>query len=202
MVSRMGIDVFLDALAQLEPDIPRFQAFLGGEGPDRGALEARAAASGLTGRVRFLGRLTDDEVAAAYAAADLFVLPTTSLECFGIITLEAFARGCPVVATSVGAIPEVVGPIQPQGLCPPGDSRSLARLLAAFLRGRLELPSARALKDYAEGRYGKSGVTRQYLAFLEGRNLDGDEAPAPDPGAAGRRTGCHGTSPTGPKDPA
>lgn len=178
MVNRMGIDVFLDALAKLGPDVPRYQAFLGGDGPDRAAFEARAAANGLSGRVRFLGRLTDDEVAWAYAAADLFVLPTSSLECFGIITLEAFARGCPVVATNVGAIPEVVGPIQPQGLCPPGDARALARHLEAFLRGTLPLPSARTLKEYAEERYGRARVAGRYLAFLEGR----DAPPAAVPG--------------------
>ena len=48
-----------------------------------------------------------------YEAADLFVLPTTALECFGLITMEAFAHGCPVLSTDAAAVPESMRPIMP-----------------------------------------------------------------------------------------
>lgn len=63
---------------------------------------------GLGGRVIFLGRLEDEQLAAAYRAATLFV-SASSYEGFGLPALEAMACGCPVVARSTAAVPEVLG---------------------------------------------------------------------------------------------
>ena len=65
----------------------------------------------------FIGHVADEVLPDMYAAADAFVLPTTELECFGLIALEALACGRPVLATPVGAIPEILEPIEPRWLC-------------------------------------------------------------------------------------
>jgi glycosyltransferase involved in cell wall biosynthesis len=63
---------------------------------------------GEEGRVRFLGTVSDDELAALYSAAELFVFPSL-YEGFGFPPLEAMACGCPVVVSNAASIPEVCG---------------------------------------------------------------------------------------------
>jgi glycosyltransferase involved in cell wall biosynthesis len=110
-----------------------------GDGPDRSAVEAEVRRLGLDSAVRLAGVRND--VAALLAAADLFVLSSRS-EGLPLSILEAMAAGLPVVASSVGGVPELVLDGETGLLVPPGDSRSLAqaieRLLAdPALRGRL-----------------------------------------------------------------
>jgi glycosyltransferase involved in cell wall biosynthesis len=79
----------------------------GGEGPQ--VLEEIAAdLPGLPGRVAWLGHLGDRDLAALMAEADAFCLPSL-FESFGLTALEAMACGAPVVVSSRGALPEVVG---------------------------------------------------------------------------------------------
>ena len=169
LVSRMGLDTLIEAAHRASSSAPPFKLYIAGEGPERGALEQRAAAGAGRERIAFLGRLSDADAAAAYAAADLFVLPTRALECFGIIALEALAAGCPVMASRVGALPEVVGPILPELMFEPGDTEGLARLLVAFLHGRLTVPGAETLRAYVERSYSRERLRRRYLDVLDRR---------------------------------
>lgn len=110
------------------------------------ALAALVAGSGLAPRVRFRGELAASEVAAAYAHADLFVLPAW-YEGYGMAVAEAVAHGLPVVATTVGAVPRLVG-ADAGLLVAPGDLQALGAALArvlgdAALRTRLATAAAR-----------------------------------------------------------
>ena len=189
MVRRMGLGVLVDAAARLARDGSRFRVVLGGDGPDRSALEAIAAAGPASGHVAFAGRLTDEQVDLAYRAADLFVLPTLTLECFGIITLEAFARGCPVIASRVGAIPEMVEPLLPGALFEPGDAGALARRMGEALSGATAFPPAADLQAYAAARYGRARIAERYLAWIEDRPAvdPTPDLPQPDDAAAWAR---------------
>ncbi len=104
---RMGHDVLLEAFASVADDHPDASLFVAGDGPRRGELERRAAELGVDDRTTFLGYVPDEDLPAAYATADLFALPTTELEGFGLATLEALASGTPVVATPVGGTVEI-----------------------------------------------------------------------------------------------
>ena len=99
-----GHDVLIDACAALDPALRRdATVVIAGDGPERGRLEARAAGAGVT--LRCDGFQPD--VAPYYAAADVFVLPSRS-EGSPNVLLEALAAGCPIVATGVGGVPEIV----------------------------------------------------------------------------------------------
>jgi glycosyltransferase involved in cell wall biosynthesis len=93
----------LEAIAR----VPDVELLVLGEGPERAALERRAASLGISDRVRFLGAGTRDDVVALFRAVDA-VLLTSAWENLPHTLLEALAVGAPVVATAVGGIPEVV----------------------------------------------------------------------------------------------
>jgi glycosyltransferase involved in cell wall biosynthesis len=165
LVARMGMDVLVDAVAKLGHEIDFFVA-VGGDGPERPRLQELARQRGVERRIKFLGRMSDEDVARAYQAADAFVLPTSALECFGMIILEAFGFGCPVLASRTGAIQEIVSGIAPQALFNPADSEDLAAILKRFFEGALLMPSPEALERYIEAEYGFERISREYLALL------------------------------------
>jgi len=134
LVEKKGYPILLDALAQARAGGHRIELDVIGGGPQLRALEARAAALGLNGSVRFLGARTQQDVATAYLQADAFVQASVVLadgDRDGIpnAILEAMATGLPVVATTVGGIPEAVIHGQSGLLATPGDATDLSRLL-------------------------------------------------------------------------
>ena len=136
---RMGHGVLLDAFASVADDHPDAELFVAGDGPRRRELERRAAELGVDDRTTFLGYVPDEDLPAAYATADLFALPTTELEGFGLATLEALASGTPVVATPVGGTVEIAeeyerrtDPPEPM-LAVGADRDGFAHRLAAWL---------------------------------------------------------------------
>jgi glycosyltransferase involved in cell wall biosynthesis len=99
-------------------------------------LRRLIAALGLDGRVRLAGPQTGERLAAYYAAADLVVL-TSRGETYGMVVTEALARGIPVLATAVDALPQTLGRA-PDGsvpglLTPPEDHGALAGALRRWL---------------------------------------------------------------------
>lgn len=120
--------------------------------PDHAAgLQTQVYARSWERRVIFTGPLVGSALAAAYDDADLLVLPSRS-ESYGMAVVEALAHGLPVVATSVGGVPEALGrgPVGglPGMLVPAEDPRALAGALRAWLddpglRERLEYAAAR-----------------------------------------------------------
>jgi glycosyltransferase involved in cell wall biosynthesis len=94
-----GIDLLLEAWALLEQEFPDWQLVIAGKGEPAHVAEVTAIAARLgVQRVRFPGPLYGDDKAAAYSAADLFVLPTHS-ENFGMVVAEALAHGCPAIVS-------------------------------------------------------------------------------------------------------
>jgi glycosyltransferase involved in cell wall biosynthesis len=131
-----GQDVLLEAFGRLT-DAEHVHLLLAGDGAARTALERRAAAPALGGRVHLLGWV--DEPWRLLGAADGFVLPSRS-EGLPLALLEALAAGLPVVATRVGAVAEVLEDGRCGLLVKPGDPRALTEALQAFVTD----PSLRA----------------------------------------------------------
>jgi len=166
-VARMGLGVAIEAIAPLAA-AGACVFVVGGDGPLRPTLEAQAAKAGADGRILFTGRLSEESLALAYQAADLFVLPTTALECFGLILVEALAFGCPVVATDAAAIPEILRPIAPDMIVPAGDPRALRETIDRWLSGRLPVPDPADLVAYVDARYSARPITDRIVRLLEG----------------------------------
>ncbi|NLM47192.1 MAG: glycosyltransferase family 4 protein, partial [Firmicutes bacterium] len=125
-----GLDILLEAAAMLVPDYPALRFVIAGDGPLRPLLQRRADKLGLAGYVHFPGHL--DRIPNLLACLDVFVLPSRS-EAQGIAVLEAMAAGCPVVATAVGGVPEIVRHGQNGLLVPPEDAVALAEAIRLYL---------------------------------------------------------------------
>lgn len=102
-----NISGLLEALKVMKDKGDSFQAVLIGEGMDLEAMKQKAVQLELTDRVRFTGLLQGQTLVDELATGDFFVLPS-NYETGGIVLLEAMACGLPVIATHVGALPEIV----------------------------------------------------------------------------------------------
>jgi glycosyltransferase involved in cell wall biosynthesis len=149
LVPRMGLDRLIDATALLG-GVPRLRTVIAGTGMLRASLERRA--TGAEPRVSFVGDVSDAELVDWYRSADVFVLPTVAYEGFGMATAESLASGTPVVATPVGATPEVLRPLDARFI---SDGIEPAELAAAIRRALdLLTPELRdRCRDYAVERF-------------------------------------------------
>jgi glycosyltransferase involved in cell wall biosynthesis len=111
-----------------EPDV---SLVIAGDGPERASLQHRASELGLDGRVRFLGSVPRDTVLRLFRSADASVL-SSRWENFPHTVVESLAVGCPVIATAVGGVPEVVKDGVNGLLVPPGDAPALAAAISRF----------------------------------------------------------------------
>ncbi len=126
-----GIDVLLEAFAVVAGEAGDCRLLVAGDGGDRQRLERRSQRLGLESRVRFLGWRTD--VGRLMDEADVLVHPAR-WEGFGLVLLEAMRAGLPVVATDVGAIPEVVKDGETGILVPPENPAAFAAATLTLVR--------------------------------------------------------------------
>lgn len=172
-VERMGLDTAIKAIGPLAV-AGRCRLVLAGDGRLRHRLMRLARRIGASAeQVAFPGRLPEDQLHLAYEAADVFCLPTRALECFGLITIEAMSFGCPVLASDVGANPELLRPIMPEHLFPPGNVTALAQKAEAILRGTLRPPPSADIVAYVKKHFSSQTVWPRLRAVLEGASCDG-----------------------------
>ena len=127
-----GVEFLLRALT--ESDVA---AVIIGDGPLRGSLEDLATGLGVDSRTFFLGAVDDGALAAWYGACDIFVLPSvTRAEAFGLVQLEAMARGKPVISTRIETGVPWVNLDGYTGLTVPPSDGARPRGRAANARGR------------------------------------------------------------------
>lgn len=154
----------LDAVAGLPVHL-----LIVGEGPERAKIEEYILAKGRAASITLTGQVPSAE--PYYALADIAVLSSLS-EGSPNALLEAMAAGVPVVATSVGGIPEIVTHMESALLVPPGDREAMTAAVEKLLREE-KLADSLVLRarELAETRHSPAGRTRQlsriYRALLE-----------------------------------
>jgi glycosyltransferase involved in cell wall biosynthesis len=125
-----GIDVLIDAMTRCPGTL-----MLVGDGSLEGELRTQVATLGLQDRVRFIGRVSDEDLPAYYHASDVFVLPSVAVtEAYGLVQIEAMAAGVPVVSTN---LPTGVPWVNQDGVTglvvPPRDAGALAEAVRRLL---------------------------------------------------------------------
>jgi N-acetyl-alpha-D-glucosaminyl L-malate synthase BshA len=133
-----------------------------GDGPDRSDAETWVRANGLTGNVRFLGKL--DDIVPLLSVSDLMLMPSNA-ESFGLAALEAMACGVPVVATAAGGFPEFIEHGTHGFLLNPGDVEAMTEkaLLLLTDEGMWNQFSDEAVKQ--AGQFDTARLVEKYETF-------------------------------------
>jgi glycosyltransferase involved in cell wall biosynthesis len=167
---RKGIGTIVDALAHLPPEAELTIVGAWDDSYERGLAE-RAQRLGVAGRVHFAGQLDSAELPARYAAADAVVFPVRWEEPWGLVPLEAMARGRPVVATGRGGSSEYLRDGDNCLVFEAGDAAALAtavhRLAAEpDLRERLVAGGLRTVPGHTERQFNEA--VEQHLTACAG----------------------------------
>lgn len=185
MLPGKGLNVLADALAKLSNEA--WQLLVVGDGPGREEFERRLSESGLRDRAEFTGAVNFARIPEYFHQLDVMVIPTETTkrirEQFGRVIVEAMASGVPVIGSTCGAIPEVIGDA---GLVfTEGDPDSLARSLRQMLsdealRERLALAGLARVEQYSWKRVAEKTyeLYRQVLNGRENTAMNGTPAAA------------------------
>lgn len=129
--SDKGQRTAIRAIGRLKRSHPKALLILVGDGPGRGECEALVDELGLGDSVRFLGQR--DDVPDILAATDIFLMPSSCPEAFGYSALEAMCAGCPVVASRIGGLPEMLAEGERGVLVPPHDAAAFAAAISSLV---------------------------------------------------------------------
>ena len=169
LMPRKGQDTLVRLLPRLRAAVPGTRLLLVGGGPSRDRLRRLAAALGVADAVSLTGSVPRPELAAHYAAGDVFAMPCrtrlggTDVEGLGIVYLEAAACGLPVVAGDSGGAPETVRDGVTGRVVPGRDDAAVLDAVVARLRD----PAAAR----AEGEAGRRHVEETWTWQRSGATL-------------------------------
>lgn len=166
LVRRTGVDRLIAAVPALRARVPTVRVMIAGHGPERAALEAQARALGVADTVRFLGFVPEAQLPLAYRAADLSLVPSVSLEGFGLIVPESLAAGTPVLVTPVGGLPETVDGLSRKLILRDSTPEGIAQGVAEALTGVRVVPDAAQCAAFARERFDWSVVARRVAEVL------------------------------------
>jgi glycosyltransferase involved in cell wall biosynthesis len=164
IIPAKGVEVLVDAWARARPPPEWRLEFIGpGDAEYTRRLRSRAPGS----RIDFAGELPHSEAMLRMARADVVVLPSFS-EGFPNVVVEAMALGKPIVASAVGAIPEML--VDGSGIVvPPGDAEALARSLSNLMHDdALRRSLAASAQARAAGHYSIDAVFQRYVSVWRG----------------------------------
>ncbi|TSE35044.1 glycosyltransferase family 4 protein [Tepidimonas charontis] len=127
LAAEKNLDLLVRAYEAMRAHDPAWRLVVVGDGPERGALQARCPTAVLT------GALSGMALAEAYASADVFIFPSQT-ETFGNVVTEALASGVPVLAFDLAGAHTLVQSGRNGVLVPPGDERAFVRAAELLAR--------------------------------------------------------------------
>jgi glycosyltransferase involved in cell wall biosynthesis len=167
LVRRMGLENLVEAATLLRAGLPDALILIAGRGAMTEVLRSQITAAGLQDSVKLLGFVPDSDLPRAYRAADLTIVPSVSLEGFGLVAAESLAAGTPSMVTPVGGLPDVVSGLGSQWVLPGTSAAELADAMAAFLKGRLAACSPQACANYARNNFSWPIISRRVRGVYE-----------------------------------
>ncbi|HOO55587.1 MAG TPA: glycosyltransferase family 4 protein [bacterium] len=160
---RTGVDILIDAMPDVLARHSDVVLSIAGSGPLKDSLKGKVNALGLNEHIRFEGFVDEPLLPVYYQAADIFLLPTRALEGFGLVITEALSCGTPVIGTPVGAIPEVLNPLDPGLIAAEISPAALSERINYWLDNRKRLEEVRSkCRDYVLERYTWDRVVGDY----------------------------------------
>ncbi len=128
-----GLDYLLSSLRLLKRNFPDIELVVIGEGELKKYYQQKAELLGLSDNVRFIGEIKQEDLVGYYNAASVFILPSTEIEGFGIVLLEAMACNVPVVATSIVGTSSDIKEYNAGLVVEPKNAEDLAQAITTML---------------------------------------------------------------------
>jgi glycosyltransferase involved in cell wall biosynthesis len=165
LIEQKGVDTLLAAFEEVRRAHPHARLAVVGDGDQRAALEAQAAALGLNEAVTFAGWVPD--APSLMPGCEIVVMPSR-WEGFGLVALEAMSAARPLVASRVSALPEIVADGETGLLVPPDDPAALADALNSLLADPARAGAmGRAGRARLADRFSVDRMIRETLAVYE-----------------------------------
>lgn len=162
-IGRLSAEKQIERIRPVLEALPDTRLALVGDGPHRQQLERVFEGTATT----FVGYLSGDALASAYASGDAFVFPS-STETLGLVLLEAMAAGCPVVGANRGGIPDIVSDGVNGCLYDPDQPASLISAVQRLLGDAATRSQLRQEARLEAERWGWAGATEQLRGYYQG----------------------------------
>lgn len=159
-----GIGTLCTAFSNIAATFPEIYLHIAGYGSMEDDLRRRYANHP---QIFFHGSVFGEQKSALIQSVDLVVVPSTWPEVFGIVVIEAFAAGKPVLASNVGGIPELIEEGRTGFLVPPADCNALANQLAELARTPTILSDMSDQCFEAARQYTMERVNKQYFDIYQ-----------------------------------
>lgn len=168
-VKRKGFAWFVREVMPLLPSDVHY--WLAGEGPEAEEIAAAAKSKGMTGRVRLLGRISEQDLELLYAGSDLFVMPNIpvrgDMEGFGVVMLEAGLSGLPTIGARLEGISDVIEEGRNGHLVESGYAWDYSEAVMQYYRDHARLEAASESAAYhVRSRFSWQAVADKYVDVL------------------------------------
>jgi len=167
LIRRVGLEGLIDAMREVRRSAPEALLLIAGRGALAAELQGRIAALGLADHVRLLGFVAEEDLPWLYRAADLTVMPSMTLEGFGLPTIESLAAGTPVIVTPVGGLPETVLELDPVLVTANCGAPAIADTLSFALRHLEGLPGTDTCAHFVRENFHWPVIARKVLSVYE-----------------------------------
>jgi len=166
LATRMGLENLIQAMAIVEKERADVMLLIGGQGEIKEKLQQLIRDLGLQ-RTTMTGYIAyDSELPKYYQASDLFVMPSITLEGFGLSTVEALACGVPVVGTSTGGTPEILNEVLPDFIFANTEPQTIAEGILGLLDSVRGEGIKTKVREYAENHSWKN-ITDSFESLFQ-----------------------------------
>jgi glycosyltransferase involved in cell wall biosynthesis len=164
--ARKGVDVLLHALARI-PANGKVQMVVVGDGEERANLESLSAQLGVADRVQFLGKVTGPAKSYLLQNARFGVIPSRQWESFGLVVLEGYASGLPMIASDMPGLADLIEPEKTGLLVPPESPELLAAAIQRlFTEDALVARMSRAAEQVVQ-QYDWHHIANRHVALYQ-----------------------------------
>jgi glycosyltransferase involved in cell wall biosynthesis len=158
---RMGLDILIKSLKYLHSF--NVEINIVGIGPEFNNLKNLSNLIGVQDKVIFHNSLSDKELKNLFLLMDLSILPTKSLEGFGISIIDSLIHGVPVIATSIGGIPEIINKLNPDYLISNASPYEIAQKIQKIIIGEIKLFEREKCIAFVENNFSYEKTYKQIL---------------------------------------
>ncbi|MDX2254082.1 MAG: glycosyltransferase family 4 protein [Pseudanabaenaceae cyanobacterium bins.39] len=167
LVQRMGLENLIAAIAKVRQVYPDVLLLIAGKGAIANNLRSQIQEMQLENHVQLLGFVADQDLPIAYRAAEFSMMPTVSLEGFGLVAIESLAAGTPVLGTPIGGIPEILRPLSEDLVLEGNTVEQLAQGMVEALGGQRHLPRSEDCQIYVKEHYDWQAIANQMRSVYE-----------------------------------